>query len=163
MNNDDFFNTDELKPEQEIAFFLLLCELKELKDEIELARTQGRGPKEQDKLQEKLVKLEKQVKRDGAKLDGAKVTRSKPKAASTIILECYLAEHPQGSVSISNEGTPSLFRWAADFSQDDKSIDGCEIEEVIRGERIVFSSNTGTELSLSNGTLKKRLSQLRNR
>lgn len=162
MNNDDFFDTNEPQSEQEIAFFVALCELDDLKKDRRLAQLQGRGPYEHDKLYKKIEKLEKKVKRDGAKLDGIKQKRVRSLNPTTRMVKDYLTAHPGGAALAQkldefDRDIPNIYKWARMYIDKDSPSDSYDIAGVEWGKGIRLHKGKGI-VTISHKTLENQIS-----
>lgn len=148
----------KITEDKTIDYFNLLCELDETKIDHNASKSNGCSTNEVSDLYKKTKKLEDQVVRDGKKLDGEKLPRSRGLSPTTIMIQAYLAEQPDGSVTINNNRVPSLFDWA--YEHTDEVFGNAEITKVNRHNSITFlNTRTGTENTVLFSSLKSLLSK----
>jgi len=143
-----------------IDHFNLLCDLDEVKRQHDESKINGSCQNEISDLYQKVKKIDNQIVRHGNKIDGNKEQRCRPPSAATIVINAYLAEHKNcGSVTIADNGVPSLFDWA--YKNTGKFFGEAEIVAVTRHESISFAYNGGTAKVIKVNSLKPALSNAR--
>lgn len=156
------------KKKDNFDYFNLLCEADEAEQKYEqLIKNGNHAPAKIKAAYSDVEKLNRQIKREGKKVDGIPERRQRARSGVSILILYYLSIYPNGKAQESAPEAPSFISWLGTFIANQDSIEG--IDEVVwndDGGITVFSANKQNgnsikiqSISTSLTRLKKQLQQ----
>lgn len=152
------------KKKDNFDYFNLLCEADEAEQKYEqLIKNGNHAPAKIKAAYSDVEKLNRQIKREGKKVDGIPERRQRARAGVSILILYYLSIYPNGKAQESAPEAPSFISWLGTFIANQDSIEG--IDEVVwndNGGFTVFSPTKSNGNSIKIQSISALFTRLKN-
>jgi len=157
MENENLFREYPSPIKGEAEYFVLLSDLDDAKHKYKKSKIDGSSEIDKNDNYKTIQKLEKQVKRDYAKLGGESQRRVRDYSSLAYCVAAYLELYPDGSATVKRGSTISFLSWAKRHKE--KPFVDFEISEVDLSGSINLVDYAGNITTPSLKTIKNQISK----